>query len=124
MVGGIPQGTLCGPENFLNMIDDLHTNVDDVKFVDDVILYEVCNTHDQNKLKNGADDIQGWATENNMSLNTGKPKELMIYFGRVDLDIPRITTNGEVIERVYCAKLSRRLHLLNELKRTGLSSRT
>ena len=30
--------------HFLNMIDDLHTDVDDVKFVDDVTLYEVCNT--------------------------------------------------------------------------------
>ena len=25
------------------MIDDLHTDVDDVKFVDDVTLYEVCD---------------------------------------------------------------------------------
>ena len=58
------------PENFLNMIDDLHTDVDDVKFVDDVTLYEVCNTHSQNKLQNAVDDIQEWATDNNMSLNT------------------------------------------------------
>ena len=43
MAGGVPQGTLSGPENFLNMIDDLHTGVDDVKFVDDVTLYEVCD---------------------------------------------------------------------------------
>ena len=42
MASGVPQGTLSGPENFLNMIDDLHTDVDDVKFVDDVTLYEVC----------------------------------------------------------------------------------
>ena len=53
-----------GPENFLNMIDDLHTDVDDVKFVDDVTLYEVCNTHSQNMLQNVVDDIQEWATDN------------------------------------------------------------
>ena len=47
VAGGVLQGTLSGPENFLNMIDDLHTEVDDVKFVDDVTLYEVCNTHSQ-----------------------------------------------------------------------------
>ena len=79
-----------------------------------------------------------------MSLNTNKTKELLVYFGREDLDIPRITINGDVIERVSCAKLlgchivsnlswedhivnlvsktSRRLHLLRELKRAGLSS--
>ena len=139
----VPQGTLSGPENFLNMIDDLHTDVDDVKFFDDVTLYEVCNTHSQNKLQNAVDDIQEWATDNNMSLNTNKTKELLVYFGREALDIPRITTNGDVIERVSCAKLlgchimsnlswnddianlvskaSRRLHLLRELKSAGLS---
>ena len=67
MTGGVPQGTLSGPENFLNMIDDLHTDVDDVKFVDDVTLYEVCNTHSQNKLQNAVNDIQVWETDNNMS---------------------------------------------------------
>ena len=80
-----------------------------------------------------------------MSLNTNKTKELLVYFGREDLDIPRITINCDVIERVSCAKLlgchimsnlswedhivylvskaSRRLHLLRELKRAGLSSK-
>ena len=105
VAGGVPQGTLSGPVNFLNMIDDIHTDVDDVKFVDDVTLYEVCNTHSQNKLQNAMDDIQEWATDNNMSLNTNKTKELLVYFGREDLDIPRITINGDVIERVSCAKL-------------------
>ena len=41
----------------------------------DVNLYEVCNTHSQNKLQNAVDDIQEWATEsdnNNVSLNTSK----------------------------------------------------
>ena len=145
MAGGVPQGTLSGPENFLNMIDDLHTDVDDVKFVDDVTLYEVCNTHSQNKLQNAVNDIQMWATANNMSLNASKTKELLVYYGREELDIPRITINGDVIERVSCAKLlgchimsnlswedhianlvskaSRRLHLLRELKRAGLSTK-
>ena len=82
MAGGVTQGTLSGPENFLNMIDDLHTEVDDVKFVGDVTLYEVCNTQSQNKLQNAVDDIQEWATDNNMSLNTNKTKELLVYFGR------------------------------------------
>ena len=98
MAGGVPQGTLSGPENFLNMIDDLHTDVDNVKFVDDVTLYE-------DKLQNAVNDIQKWATNNNMSLNASKTKELLVYYGREELDIPPITTNGDVVERVSCAKL-------------------
>ena len=127
------------------MIDVLHTDVDDVKFVDDVTLYEVCNTHSQSKLQNVVNDIQEWATDNNMSLNSSNTKELLIYFGREELDIPCITINGDVIERVSCAKLlgchimsnmswkdhianlvskaSGRLHLLRELKRAGLSTK-
>ena len=74
MAGGVPQGTLSGPENFRNMIADLNTNVDDVKFVDDVTLYEVCNTRSQNKLQIAVDDTQTWATDDNMSLNSSKTK--------------------------------------------------
>ena len=68
------------------------THVDDVKFVDYVTLYEVCNTHSQNMLQNTMDDIQERATDNNLSLNTSKTKELLIYFGRDELDIPRMVT--------------------------------
>ena len=95
MAGGVPQGTLSGPENFLNMIDDLHTDVDDVKFVDDVTLYEVCNTHSRDKLQNAVNDIQKWATDNNMSLNASKTKELLVYYGREELDIPPITNHHQ-----------------------------
>ena len=107
MAGGVPQATLSGPENFLNMIDDLHTDVDDVKFVDDVMhsvrgVQASCNTHSQNKLQNAVDDIQEWATDNNMSLNTNKTKELLVYFGREDLDIPRITINVLFVVSIIC----------------------
>ena len=47
MAGGVPQGTLSGPENFLNMIDGLHKDIDDVKFADDVTLYEVCTKKEE-----------------------------------------------------------------------------
>ena len=102
-------------------------------------------SHSQNKLQNAVNDIQMWATDNNMSLNASKTKELLVYYGREELDIPRITINGDVIERVTCAKLlgchimsnlswedhianlvskaSRRLHLLRELTRAGLSTK-
>ena len=105
VAGGVPQGTLSGPDNCLNMIDELHTDVDDVKFVDDVTLYEVCNTHSQHKLQNSVDDIQEGTIENNMSLNSSKTKQLLVYFGREALDIPRITINGDVNKRLSCAKL-------------------
>ena len=77
------------------MIDDLHTDVYNVKCVKDVTLCNVCHTHSQNKFQNAVDDIQEWAADNSMSLITSKTKELLIYFGREKVDIPRITINGE-----------------------------
>ena len=50
-------------------------------------------------------DIQKWATYNNMSQNASKTKELLVYYGREELDIPAITINGDVVERVSCVKL-------------------
>ena len=80
-----------------------------------------------------------------MKLNASKTKEIIIYFGKKDIDIPSITIEGETIDRVQCAKLlgvlisnkldwdehvahmnkkaSQRLYYLRQLKRSGLNSK-
>ena len=39
--GGVPQGTLCGPQMFVHMVSDLHTDIPDTKFMDDTTLVEI-----------------------------------------------------------------------------------
>lgn len=143
MNGGVPQGTLSGPEDFLHMIDDFTTSVDDVKYVDDSSLFEIVSVSEESKMQNAANEASAWAAKNNMKLNASKTKEIVIYFGRAEINIPRISIDGETIERVNCAKLlgvnlsesliwdihvesmhnkaSKRLYYLRQLKRAGLN---
>ena len=142
ITGGVPQGTLSGPEDFLNMLDDLKTSVDDVKYMDDATLVEICSDGEESQLQSAASEIEQWASSNNMKLNSKKTKELLIHFGNNPPKVPPIIVNEEPIERVSSTKLlgciindklswenhisdtvnkaSQRLHLLRELKRAGL----
>ena len=37
---GVPQGTYSGPEDFINMLDDMQTCLPDLKYVDETSIYE------------------------------------------------------------------------------------
>ena len=102
---GVPQGTLSGPEDFLNMVDDLTTCLNDIKYVDDTTIFEIVKPNQQSRLQKAADEVAAWAQKNNMKLNATKSKELFISFSQKEITISPIYINGEEIESVPCAKL-------------------
>ncbi len=143
MNAGVPQGTLLGPVCFLLHINDLQTEVESVKYVDDTTVWEACNSSGQNsKIQLAADQAVQWSTRNNMILNTDKTKEMLVNFGRKTPSFPPIQVDGQNIESVrsfkllgvifnnkltwtdhvesICSKAARRIYFLCLLKRAGL----
>ena len=141
---GVPQGTLIGPVAFLLHINSLHTDCNDVKYVDDTTVWESCSSDGgDSKLQGAADDVLQWTITNNMSLNVDKTKEMIITNTREDPDLQPLTLLGQPVERVdtfkllgihlsnklswkdhvakTVAKASKRLYFLCLLKRAGLA---
>ncbi len=42
--GGVPQGTISGPELFIHVVSDFHTDIPDVKYMDDTTLIEIAKS--------------------------------------------------------------------------------
>ena len=89
------------------------------------------------------DQAVEWAHKNQMMLNKDKTKEMTVYFGKRELNLPAITIDDQPVERVakskllgvilsntlswedniseICKKASQRLYLLCLLRRAGVA---
>ena len=143
VTGGVPQGTLSGPQLFLHMVSDLQTETSMVKYVDDTTLVEVSPCDKPSTLQNALDQVCRWSSQNRLYLNASKTKEIFVYFGKKTLHhIQPLFINDCAIEQVDSCKLlgvtissnlkwsdhtdklyakaSKRLFYLRQLKRSGL----
>ena len=106
--GGVPQGTLSGPNNFLVLINDLQTPCPICKYVDDSAIFGICNNTSVPMLQKSADIITDWSRHNDMRINATQTKEMIIFFCRNDnhvTSITRIVIDDNDIERVTQAKV-------------------
>ncbi len=106
--GGIPQGTVSGPKNFLAQVNDMRSTVPLYKYVDDGTLFEICSEVGDSHLQDAVDDILAWSEANQMKLNPQKTKEMIICFcrnGSHHDSIPNISIDGRMVDRVTEAKI-------------------
>ena len=80
--GTVPQGTLRGVLCFICMINDLSTRCETIKYIDDTTLYNVSSQPDDLALQKTLNVASKWSTENDMHLNGGKTKEMLISFSK------------------------------------------
>ena len=104
---GTPQGTITGPDDFKLLINDLNFDLEYIKYVDDTTAVSVATDPNNQSLQHAADSLCQWVHSSGMSLNEGKTKEMIVYFGTKHDpdDIARISVNGKLIERVKDFKL-------------------
>ena len=75
---GVPQGTKLGPWLFVLMINDLDTNAQQWKYVDDTTVSEVVVKGGESRMQAIANRVIEWSHENRVQLNADKCKELRI----------------------------------------------
>ena len=144
--GGVPQGTVSGPRNFIMFINDLTTTAPIYKYVDDSTIFEVCKEGDISQIQESVDMVDIWTSQNDMRLNSEKCKEMIIDFSRnysLTSGIQSVTIGEQVLERVEHAKMlgvtisnnltwskhvdnivskaGKRVYMLYQLKRAGIS---
>ena len=108
--GGVPQGTVSGPRNFIMFINDLTTTAPIYKYVDDSTIFEVglCQEGDTTQIQESVDMVHIWTNQNDVRLNSEKCKETIIDFSRnysPTSGIQSVTIGEQVLERVEHAKM-------------------
>ena len=79
--GGVPQGTVSGPRNFIMFINDLTTTAPIYKYVDDSTIFEVCKEGDTSQIQESVDMVDIWTSHNHndMRLNSEKCKDEALW---------------------------------------------
>ena len=76
----MPQGTKLGPWLFVLMINDLNTNAQQWKYVDNTTEAKVVRKGKESHVQEIADSVIAWSRMTRFQLNADKCKELRIPF--------------------------------------------
>ncbi|KAL0204667.1 hypothetical protein M9458_002685, partial [Cirrhinus mrigala] len=113
-----------------------------IKFADDTTVVGLISNNDEMHYREEVAQLAKWCGANNLSLNVGKTKEVVMDFRRNSVDHPPLTIDSSTVERVSSTKFlgvhitedltwttnvmslnkkgQQRLHFLRRLKRASL----
>ena len=106
--GGIPQGTVTGPKNYLVHINDLQTPLPLYKYIDDCNVKEVCAKDGRSSIHESLNIVNDWSYRNDMRINPQKTKEMVACFCKEDdhhANIHTLVIIGTIVDRVPHAKV-------------------
>ena len=145
-IGGVPQGTILGPTDFLGMINDAvcDTQTKVWKYVDDLTLGESRGYDSTSRIQPTLDDLHDWSVSNHLMLNPAKCHVMQVYFGKKEqpvIDLHIADHHLEVVEKVkllgvtiqcdlkwdsqvdnILKKANQKMFMLRKLKAAGLNS--
>ena len=101
----VPQGTKLGLCLFVLMINNLDTNAQQWKYVDDTTVSEVVVNGREIHVQAIADSVIEWSHENRVQLNADKCKELRISFAKEQRVFDPVIIEGKEVELVTSTKL-------------------
>ncbi len=118
---GAPQGCVLCPLLFTLLTHDCtpsHNSNLFIKFADDTTVVGLISNRDETNYRSEVSRLAGWCSDNNLSLNVEKTKEIVVDFRRVHTQHAPLTINGATVERVSSTKFLG-VHITEDLSWTN-----